>query len=97
MRWPFRQNRLSLLKGLPALCTDVVTPFTLTVPQAFVVTCDGFNVTWDESLWPLAPAPVPGKNTANVAMAATARRPAGRRTWVRNALVRSGPTPRIPT
>ena len=38
MRWPLRQNFELLLKGFPALRTELVTPLTLTVPQERVVT-----------------------------------------------------------
>ncbi len=42
------------MNGLPALCTAPVTPFTLTVPQARVVTSDGFSATPDASACPAA-------------------------------------------
>ena len=58
-----------LLNGLPALRTAPVTPLTLTVPQARVVTCVGLTETCDASACPLAPASVPGKNIASDASA----------------------------
>src|SRR5271157_1607865 len=94
MRWPLRQNLEVLRKGLPALRTLPVTPLTLTVPHDRVVT---WVDTCAASAWPLAPAPEPGKNMASEARAATERRPAGNRNWVRIVLVSGARTPRMPT
>src|SRR3984957_20121351 len=84
MRWPLRHVFEGLRKGLPALGTALVTPFTLTVPQDRVVTWVGLVVTWAASECPLAPAMVPGKNIASEASAATESRPAGSRKGLLN-------------
>src|ERR1700728_2943213 len=98
MRWPLRQFLEVLRKGLPALRTLPVTPLMLTVPQDRVVTWVGVVDTCAASECPLAPAPAPGKNIASEARAATERRPAGRRNWLRNVLfVWGARTPRMPT
>ena len=46
MRWPLRHVFELLRKGFPALGTALVTPLTLTVPQARVVTWVGLIETW---------------------------------------------------
>ena len=75
------------MNGFPALGTALVTPLTLTVPQARVVTCVGLTETCAASACPLAPALVPGKNIASEARPATERRPAGRRKRLRDRLL----------
>ncbi len=97
MRWPFRQVFELLRKGFPALVTELVTPLTLTVPHARVVTWPGVIVTCAASEWPLAPARVPGKNIAKDASAATDRRPAGSRNRLCTVLLSGARTPRMPT
>src|SRR5580704_15813709 len=97
MRCPLRQKREVLVNGLPALGVAEVTPLMLTVPHERVVTWVGVVDTRVASECPLAPAAVPGKNIANDAMAATARRPAGSRKPVRNVPVCGARTPLMPT
>jgi hypothetical protein len=97
IRWPFRQVFEELRKGFPALITPLVTPLTLTVPHACVVTSPGVIETCVASVWPLAPAKVPGKNIANDASAATERRPAGSRNRLPTVLLMGARTPRMPT
>ena len=84
-----------LKKGLPEFGIGL-TPFVLTVPQAFN-TLLALVDTCEASLCPLAPAPVPGKNIARDAMAATVNRPAGSKNCVRNFFVSGARTPRTPT
>ena len=83
------------MNGFPELGVGL-TPFVFTVPHAFKTSL-AFVDTCDASACPLAPAPVPGKKTASDAMAATDRRPAGRRNCVRNLPLSGARTPRMPT
>src|ERR1700742_5155753 len=97
MRGPLRHVFELLRNGFPAVATGLVTPFTLTVPQACVVTWVGLMETCAASSWPLALAPAPGKNIARDASAAIPSRPAGRRKRLIVFLVNGARTPRMPT
>src|ERR1700722_18984345 len=97
MRWPLRQVFELLRNGFPALGTAFVTPLTLTVPQACVVTWLGVIDTWLASAWPLALAVAPGKIMASDARLPTPRRPAGNRKRLLIVFLSGAGTPRIPT
>src|ERR1700733_9019145 len=97
MRWPLRHVFELLRKGLPAFGTALVTPLTLTVPQARVVTWLGLIETWFASAWPLALAVAPGKIMASDARVATPRRPAGNRKRLLIVFLSGARTPRMPT
>jgi hypothetical protein len=70
--------RFVLVKGFPEFGVGL-TPFVFTFPQAFSTALALVDTCWEASALPLAPAPVPGKNTASDAIVATANKPAGRR------------------
>ena len=72
------------------------TPLVFTGPHCLAMFAGTF-VSLLASERPLAPADVAGTNMARDDSAATASKPAGKRSWLRTVLVNGVRTPRMPT